>query len=355
MKTPALSVILVMALVLAAVPITPALAQEPETEPDALEAAEISAQAAPAATMNYQGYLTDTGGTPLNGNYDMTFSLWTDPAAGVKAWGDESHPGVTVADGQFSVVLGESVPLSPQDDFYQQLYLEVTVNSIVLPRQPLRAVPYAMGIVAGSRANGSVPGAYALYAINTASTGGGGLYADAFGGGKRSIYSADVTHSAEGYSGPDTYIWVPATNAQVLYPYRTFAHVEVMGGGEALIESDSVNQYAWVDIPFQVEIPYGRSYVLRQATVYYKVDDSAHIDSTSIVGRNFATGGDQGFGTNAVAQTSATYASYLVNATTNQTITTTMAPQGIFLITYMANANSTVHLYGARLRLSSNY
>ena len=55
MKTPALSMILVISLVLAIAPITPALAQEPESDPGAVEAAEISAQAVPAATMNYQG------------------------------------------------------------------------------------------------------------------------------------------------------------------------------------------------------------------------------------------------------------------------------------------------------------
>ena len=59
-----------------------------------------------ATTVNYQGRLADSGGTPLNNNYGMTFALWDAPTEGNLVWGPESHAAVPVSDGLFSVGLG---------------------------------------------------------------------------------------------------------------------------------------------------------------------------------------------------------------------------------------------------------
>jgi len=35
-----------------------------------------------ASKISYQGHLTDAGGNPLNGNYNLVFQLWDDASAG---------------------------------------------------------------------------------------------------------------------------------------------------------------------------------------------------------------------------------------------------------------------------------
>src|SRR6185437_5087986 len=55
-------------------------------------------------TMNFNGYLTATNGTPESGAHNMRFVLYEN---GVATWAAE-YTAVTVSNGQFSVVLGSS-------------------------------------------------------------------------------------------------------------------------------------------------------------------------------------------------------------------------------------------------------
>ncbi|MCP4542589.1 MAG: hypothetical protein GY832_36165, partial [Chloroflexi bacterium] len=59
-----------------------------------------------ATTVNYQGRLADSGGTPLDGTYGMSFALWDAATGGSIVWGPEAHPAVPVSEGLFSVGLG---------------------------------------------------------------------------------------------------------------------------------------------------------------------------------------------------------------------------------------------------------
>jgi hypothetical protein len=54
--------------------------------------------------MNYQGYLTDSLGNPINGAVSMTFSIWTDSSSGSQLWTETQN--VTVDSGLFNVILG---------------------------------------------------------------------------------------------------------------------------------------------------------------------------------------------------------------------------------------------------------
>lgn len=110
--------------------------------------------AQPPYTMNYQGYLTDSSGSPLNGTYEMTFRLYDDLSLGSLEWGPETHANVPVNNGIFQVALGVLVPLNP-NDFDEALFLAVAVGGTdVTPRQPLRSVPYAFGLVPGAEVQG---------------------------------------------------------------------------------------------------------------------------------------------------------------------------------------------------------
>jgi len=93
-------------------------------------------------TMNYQGYLTDSDGYPLDGTVTIVFSLYNVPSGGSSLW-TETQTGVQVTDGIFSVNLGSVTPITPP--FNTQYYLGITVgaDAEMTPRQALTSVGYA--------------------------------------------------------------------------------------------------------------------------------------------------------------------------------------------------------------------
>jgi len=322
----------------------------PEVGESAGIESETGIMARPAKTMNYQGYLTDGSGSPLDGSYNMVFSLWNAQAAstGTKAWGDETHNAVPVSKGLFSVVLGETVPMDPWTDFDEQLYLEIAVNGTTLPRQMLRAVPYAMGLTIGAAAIGATVGSsdYGLWVENT---NGPGLYVN--GSKTYGIFNHDVTNSDKGYAGPDTYLFVSPLNA--IMPYS--ASGEHLSSEEAymMVVADSAGS-ASVRIPIQIERPYGRDYLLRSARVYYKTSE-ASITYAAIKGINLADGTVPVIGGGATTESSATFDYFDIEATQNYSVTSTMVPASIVLSMNMSTNFGIVYLYGVRLQLDSTY
>jgi hypothetical protein len=324
----------------------------PEEEEDVGTEAEISIMAYPARTMNYQGYLTDGSGNPLDGNYDMVFSLWNTEAlgTGTKKWGDETHNDVPVSNGLFSVALGETAPLDPYNDFDEQLYLEIAVDGTTLPRQMLRAVPYAMGLTAGAQVRGSTaPDEYGLRVLNN---GGRGIYADGEGNGIYSLVSADITYSYEGYVGPDTYVFVPTLNA--ILPYNaTGEHLAPQNGNYMRVDADSAGT-AYAYVPIQIERPYGRDYLLRSARIYYKANE-ASIAWAGIMGMNFTNGGLTTIGSDSSTHSSTTASYFDIGATDYYTVTSTMAPTSVTFRFSMDSNFGYVDLFGIRLQLDSTY
>ena len=87
------SITVTLAMLLVLVVVGTVLGQEPEpiTGPAQVEEGtgtegELGVMARPAKTMNYQGYLTDNSGSPLNGSYNMVFSLWDEEGAWDAKW-----------------------------------------------------------------------------------------------------------------------------------------------------------------------------------------------------------------------------------------------------------------------------
>ncbi|MBI5497953.1 MAG: hypothetical protein HY904_23320 [Deltaproteobacteria bacterium] len=98
--------------------------------------------AASGATIPYQGFL-EKDGVPISTAAEFTFELYDDPAAGNRTWGPETHTGVLVAGGLFSVALGSSVDL-PDNALGGNRWLQVTVDGTPLGgRQLLGSVPFA--------------------------------------------------------------------------------------------------------------------------------------------------------------------------------------------------------------------
>jgi len=109
---------------------------------------------AQAATMllNYQGRLTSASGQPRNGTFDMGFRI-VDAGGGSLGW-SETHAGVLVSNGFFSVTLGSNTPLTqalflgpPVDALGPVRFLEVTVGGETLSPN-IRLASAAWAIVA---------------------------------------------------------------------------------------------------------------------------------------------------------------------------------------------------------------
>jgi len=109
----------------------------------------------PPKFINYQGKLTNTGGTPLNGTYSMIFTIYDAETGGSSQW-TETQTSVAVNKGIFNVILGSGAdgnpettgdnnPISPSVFYSSQRWLGIKVgtDSEMTPRQKLTSVPYA--------------------------------------------------------------------------------------------------------------------------------------------------------------------------------------------------------------------
>ncbi len=99
--------------------------------------------------ISYQGFLADSGGTPMSdGNYSMSFAIYDAASGGTKVW-EETQSSVAVGGGYFSVLLGNGscttgCPLGASTFSGTSRYLQVTVDGTTFPRQNLASVPFAL-------------------------------------------------------------------------------------------------------------------------------------------------------------------------------------------------------------------
>ena len=107
----------------------------------------LAATASIDTAITYQGVLRDDN-NPANGSFDFRFQLFDDPIAGTLL-GEQVMNSVTVADGQFSVLLdfGSKVYSA------QAVWLEIAVQpeggasyQTLTPRQAITAAPLALGL-----------------------------------------------------------------------------------------------------------------------------------------------------------------------------------------------------------------
>jgi hypothetical protein len=108
-------------------------------------AAPLNVPGPSATTVNYQGRLANSGGTPINGTQTMQFAIYNAASGGSVIWGPETHTNVPVTAGLFSVGLGSQtsggIPTTVWDG---DRYLQIIVGGETLtPREPIRSVPIA--------------------------------------------------------------------------------------------------------------------------------------------------------------------------------------------------------------------
>jgi hypothetical protein len=98
-----------------------------------------------ATTVNYQGRLAAADGTPQNGTFGMSFTIYDATSGGSIVWGPENHSAIPVTDGLFNVGLGSLTSGGiPTNVWGGDRYLEITVGGETLfPRELIRSVPIA--------------------------------------------------------------------------------------------------------------------------------------------------------------------------------------------------------------------
>lgn len=94
--------------------------------------------------INYQGYLTDNSGNPVNGDHTMTFTIYNADSGGTGLWTETQT--VSVADGVYNVILGQPGNEINPGDIDGNLYLGVTVGSDdeMTPRQSITATAFSL-------------------------------------------------------------------------------------------------------------------------------------------------------------------------------------------------------------------
>jgi hypothetical protein len=100
------------------------------------------ALAAVPSTMNYQAYLTDDMGLPIDGTADVEISIYNASVGGTALW-SETRVGTTVNKGVLSVELGDSVPFPP-GLFEMPLWIGVKVgtDAEMTPRRPITSTGF---------------------------------------------------------------------------------------------------------------------------------------------------------------------------------------------------------------------
>jgi hypothetical protein len=131
----------------------------------------ITASSEVPQQVNYQGYLTNDVGDPVEGDVQMVFSIYDVPTAGTALWWEEQT--VLVINGIYNVQIGQDPTGNPFPGnlFESQRWLGVTVefDTEMTPRQVLTCTPFAMRAeVADAVVDGAVD---TVHIMNNAVTG----------------------------------------------------------------------------------------------------------------------------------------------------------------------------------------
>jgi hypothetical protein len=95
-------------------------------------------------TISYQGYLKN-GGNAVTGTHAVAFNIYTVSTGGTSIW-SESFPSLTFANGNFSVILGKTTPLTftPLNTLYMGITIDATPE--ISPRVELTGSLYSLGL-----------------------------------------------------------------------------------------------------------------------------------------------------------------------------------------------------------------
>ncbi len=133
----------------------------PGEGPTRLPLDEPRAAAVVPGRMGFQGFLTDTGGSPLDGMVNLDLALYSTDSGGTEFWA-ETQTDVIVSQGIFSIQLGAVSPLVPGDFDGSAIYLGIRVDggAEMVPRTELLTSPYAFHSLDADQLGGMGPAGY---------------------------------------------------------------------------------------------------------------------------------------------------------------------------------------------------
>ena len=110
-----------------------------------------------ADSIPIQGRLTNASGSPLTGSFAMTFNIYNVPVGGPSLC-TSTNPAVAVANGLWNATIdgcGGGSGLFAGGDTQLYVGIQVGADPEMTPRQPLRAVPYAQGLMTPLEVSGT--------------------------------------------------------------------------------------------------------------------------------------------------------------------------------------------------------
>ncbi|OIO88291.1 MAG: hypothetical protein AUK03_16590 [Anaerolineae bacterium CG2_30_64_16] len=160
-------------------------------------------------TITFQGQLTDSAGNPLDGAYDMRFTIYDAETGGSAAWGAETQIGVQVANGLFVVQLGSVIPLGATvfDGGDRWLQIEVWNGAAweaLTPRLVFGSAAYAInaqsveGLSAGLFVRKSGDDMTGALGVSVGAAGSGAIHAENTASADGSTGIAGVSSAASG-------------------------------------------------------------------------------------------------------------------------------------------------------------
>jgi hypothetical protein len=93
--------------------------------------------------INYQGYLTDSDGAPLSGEFIIEFGIYDHAESGTLLWSETQE--LTISDGRFNTILGDggALPTTLFDADSRFLAIKVESDPEMTPRKQITSVAYA--------------------------------------------------------------------------------------------------------------------------------------------------------------------------------------------------------------------
>lgn len=121
--------------------------------------------------ISYQGMLTDDAGIPLDGSFDLTFSIYRDSTGGTALW-TETHTEVSVQDGLFNAILGSSASIPDSVFEWSVAYLGIKIGTQdeFSPRIRFTSVAYAFraqkAMTADTDGDWRISGSNTIFCLN---------------------------------------------------------------------------------------------------------------------------------------------------------------------------------------------
>ena len=235
-------------------------------------------------------------------------------------------------------------------------------GSDLLPRQPMRAVPYAFGLVPGAEIEGVPEGStYALQVRNlgTDSNDSGiyargekwGLYAEEVGENSDvGIHSPDFVE-AKGYrSFEDSYLFVPGT-AAVLYPSSGCTLWTQIHGSARLECSTAGTKHIYIPVTVP-GILFGQTVSVNSVRVHYDLDSSGSYIDRTVLYKQTAAGQSVTIFDDGTNRTSTSPTSYSLNAVDNNALGLYDGVLNLYLMIYHdGDIGHDVNVGGLRMRL----